>query len=475
MNKKIIYLVVAIVLLGVLSILYFYGANRHKTVEITENEAAAEENSGIAITDIKNADEIEIKNSLSHYTVYTNDEEYFVKGYEKNSFSQSNIKYLFSAFSNLRAVKSVEENAADMAKYGLETPLATAFVKGDSSITVYIGEATPDGKYVYAGTDSDKNVYMITKSYGELLLRNMTDLIEQNVTAISAENVNYVDIVEKGKPEILITADENNETLKSYVSSSGLSALMMKSPVEDAIVYPTNMQDTILCDLSTMYINSVVELSPVDLSKYGLNDPIKTITIKDTGSKSLTIKIGNAYDKDSVYVMLDDKPEVYTITNSSLIAFNDINIMDFVQNFVSLYARSEVDSVIVRAENSEHKIEFKTEGDSKIAVDEEGVKRDNRNSYIDGKLIDKDTFGDFYEALVGIGFDSIDFNNTENISGEPLVIIEFNLIDGSKNTVNYYNYNDNFYCIKNDGDLVVRLVNKQQISQLVKYIVGLTK
>lgn len=475
MNKKIIYLVVAIVLLGILSGLYFYGVNRDKTAETTENEAVEEENSGISITDIKNASEIEIKNFNSQYTVYINNGEYFVKGYEKNSFSQSSIKYLFSAFSNLKAVKSVEENASDMAKYGLETPLATAFVKGDSSITIYIGEVTPDGKYVYASTDFDKNIYIITKSYGDLLLKNMTDFIEQNVTDISAENVNYVDIVEKGKPEILITADENNETLKNYVSSSGLSALMMKLPVEDAIVYPTNMQDTILCDLSTMYINSVVELNPADLSKYGLNDPIKTITIKDTGAKSLIIKIGNACDKDSVYVMLDDKPEIYTITNSSLMAFNDINIMDFVQNFVSLYARSEVDSVIVRTDNSEHKIEFKTEGDNKIAVDEEGVKRDNRNSYVDGKFIDKDTFGDFYEALVGIGFDSVDFNNTENIIGEPLVIIEFNLIDGSKDTVNYYNYNDNFYCIKNDGDLAVRLVNKQQISQLVKYIGDLTK
>ncbi len=475
MKKKIIYLAVAIVFLCILAALYFYGEKRNETENVTENETVSEENSSIVITDVKNANEIDINNSRSDYTVYVKDDEYFVKGYEKNSFSQSSIKYLFSAFSNLNAVKIVEENPSDISKYGLEIPLATATVKGDNSIIINVGEFTPDGKYVYVKTNNNNSVYMIPKSYGELLLKNMTALIEQNVTLISAENVNYVNIVEKGKPEILITSDSNNETLKNYVSTSGLSALMMKSPIEDAIVYPTNMQDSILCDLSTLYINSVVELSPDDLTKYGLNDPVKIITIKDTGSKSLTIKIGNSCDKDSVYVMIDNKPEVYTVTNLSLAAFNNINIMDFVQNFVSLYARSSVNSVTIKSENSEHKIEFKTEGDNKIAVDEEGVKRDNRNSYIDNKLIEKDNFGDFYETLVGIGFDSVDFDNTIELKGEPSVVIEFNLTDDSRDTVNYYNYNDNFYAVKNDGDLAVRLVNKQQIYKLIKYIEDLTE
>lgn len=472
MNKKVIYLIAAAALLAVLTGLYFYGADRGTQTGVAEEEQSSD--ASAAIVQIENIKEIDINNPRSQYTVYFNDDKYFVKGYENNSFSQNSIKYLFSVFSNLNAVRIVEENAEDLSKYGLETPLAAAVIKGDESITINIGDATPDGKYVYVSSDLSRDVYMVQKTFGELLFRNITELIDQKVTSVSVENVNFVNIVEKGKPEILIANDENNEALKNYVSTSGLSALVMKSPIEDAIVYPTNMQDTLLCDISSMTIKSVAELTPSDLGKYGLTEPFKIITVKDTGSKSLTIKIGNSCDKDSVYVTLDNKPEVYTLDNKSLAAFNNINIMDFVQNFVSLYPRSMVDSVVIKADTSQHRVEFKTEGDNKIAVDEEGVRRDNRNTYIDGKLIDKEKFGDFYEALVGIGFDSVDFNNTDMNSGLSAVI-EFNLTDGSKDIVSYYDYNDNFYYVKNDGDSAIRLVNKQQISQLIKYIGEITK
>ena len=472
MKKKLIYLIGAVVLLIFLIVLYIYSTK--KETNLSNDTAVTKENSNKAVSLIKdNANEITIKNQKDQYTVTADTDSYTVIGYENNSFSQSNLKYLFSAMSDLSAVQLVEENAADMSKYGLFYPAATAEIKGETITMLNIGNATPDSKYQYVSLNKDKNVYMITKGYADLVLRNLSDIIERNVTDISAKNVSYVHITAKNNPEILIDTDSNNESLKNYVSTSGLSALVMHSPIKDAIVYPTNMQDSLLCNLSATAINSVVELKPADLSKYGLNNPSVTVEIRDS-ENSLVLIIGNDADSNNVYAMIKGKPEVYTITKDLLSPFTDINIMDFVQNFVSLYARSSVNNITLKFGNTEHKIEFKTEGENKIAVDEEGVKRDNRNAYINNKLIDKSKFGDFYESLVGIGFDSVRFDmSLEN--KKPDMVITYNLVDGKNDIVNYYNYDANFYYVKDSINNSILMVNKQQINQLLNQINELTK
>lgn len=471
MKKKLIYLIGTVILLVFLIVLYIYGTKKENS---SDNTAVTEENTNQAVSLIKdNAIEITIKNQKNQYTVTANTGRYTVTDYENNSFSQSNLKYLFTSMSNLNAVQLVEENASDMSKYGLSSPAATAEIKGEKVTTLNVGNTTPDGKYQYVNLNQDKNIYMITKGYADLVLRDLNDIIERNVTDISAKNVSYVHITSKDNPEILIDTDSNNESLKNYVSASGLSALVMHSPIKDAIVYPTNMQDSLLCNLAATAINSVVELIPGDLSKYGLNDPYMTIEIRDS-EKSLILKIGNDAESNSVYAMIEGKPEVYTIAKDLLSPFTDINIMDFVQNFVSLYARSSVENITLKSGNTEHKIEFRTENENKIAVDEEGVKRDNRNAYINNKLIDKSKFGDFYEALVGIGFDSVKFDMPlENKN--PDMIITYNLVDGKSDIVNYYSYDTNFYYVKDNSNNSILMVNKQQINQLLNNINELTK
>lgn len=467
MNKKIIYLVMAVLILAALIAAYIFALN-----ENTPNNTAGESNaasSEISIYKNNSITNVDIKNSKAEYTIKLNNDSYTLLGYENNSISQSDLKHIFTLLSDIAADKLVEKNSADITKYGLDRPEATAVINNETRLN--IGSLSPDKKYRYINIEGNNNVYMLSKGYAELLMQDIDKLIDYTVTSIKAQNVNYVSIKNKNKPEILITADKSNEALKSYVSASGLNALIMASPLKDAVVYPTNMQDSLLSDLDTMTVSGVAEFNKNDLNKYGLDDPNTEITLKDN-DETLTLKTGNSVDEKNVYALINDRPEIYIMTKASFNAFENADIMDFIQSFISLYPRSAVNSVDIITKNASHKIELKAEGDNKIAVDNEGVKRDNRNTYIDNKLIDKDAFGDFYEMLAGISFDSIEYNS--DIKGDtPEFTITYNLSDGKKDVNEFYNYNDNFCFIKKNNNILV--VNKQQLTQLENEIINLSK
>ncbi len=69
--------------------------------------------------------------------------------------------------------------------------------------------------------------------------------------------------------------------------------------------------------------------------------------------------------------------------------------------------------------------------------------------------MDKNTFSKLYELIIGVTFDKID--SAAAAQGEPEAIIYYVLKDGSKDSTEYYNYNDNFYnAVRNgQGGLIV--------------------
>ena len=117
-------------------------------------------------------------------------------------------------------------------------------------------------------------------------------------------------------------------------------------------------------------------------------------------------------------------------------------------------------------------MDFRAEGENKIFTDEEGVLRDNRNTYINDKKIEKKEFSDFYEAVVGLSFDDV----VENVAptGEPVGKITFKLTDGITDTEEFYDYDTNFYRVKKGEDASF-IIDKQDIQTLLTQAKELSK
>ena len=232
-------------------------------------------------------------------------------------------------------------------------------------------------------------------------------------------------------------------------------------------IYPYSLQATALEDASALNVEKLVDPKPAELSKYGLDNPEMEVVLKDRNTE-LTVKVGSQVQDDSDidyrYVQINNRSEVFTMDQRALQSFFDADIVDFVQPFVSLHSRSSVNKI--EAENNDKKfnVEFKSEGENTFVKTKEGIEKDNRNAYVSGKLVKRELFTPFYQNIVGLSFDSI-LKENANVSGTPQTVITYVMKDGSKEKIEFYNYDDNYYVAKK-GESSTLVVNKQSVRKL---------
>ncbi|MDO4302036.1 MAG: DUF4340 domain-containing protein [Clostridia bacterium] len=469
MKKKIYSLTGAAVILAALIVLYFVMASVNSENDIEDtNQDIAISDLGTQIIKADSVKSFSITNENGSFVFNKKGDNWRVEGYD-NSFNSSVIDSMASVFTSLYAEQTIEENAQDMSKYNLDKPAAQA-KSGD--ITINAGMITADGKYYYVSLNDEKTVYMVNSARIAALTYGFNDIIDKSVAKIDSDTIQELSITYRDKSDILVKYDKDNPIAREYAEKNGLATLVMEKPVENMLVYPYNLQGSVLQNLSSVNIKDLIEIKPADLSKYGLSEPVCTIYIADS-ENSIKITAGDVV-KDSqetlIYVMVNDRPEVFTMEYRALKPFLNASIADFVEKFVSLYQRSNVNKITIEGD-TDYTIDFRAEGENDFR-DIDGVKKDYRNTYINNTLVDKERFTDFYELLVGIGFDNIVDN--ADVSGEPGVTITFELSDGSSDTAMYYDYDESFYIVSK-GDNTSMLVSKQTVRRVLNEAQNLCK
>jgi len=201
-------------------------------------------------------------------------------------------------------------------------------------------------------------------------------------------------------------------------------------------------------------------------SKVGpeLND-----VINDTDTRKvyiLDIEIGTNVSGINIAKKIRDidwESEIIFITNHDKMfesAHRTIyEVFDFIEKFVALNYRVNVESIDINSPKGNYKITF-SDDMSEENIEEKNVMKDNRKGFINGQELDNDSFSEFYELLIGITFDNIDKNYS--VSGEPVVSIKYNLKDGSYQNINFYEYDNSFYLADN-GKLDKLVVHKHNV------------
>ncbi len=458
MKRKLILLLSAVILLALLLGVYALTGGKADNGNIDTKDDTDTEALGNKIADVKDVDTFTITNANGTFTFKKKGDQWKAEGHE-NALDRSAVDRMAGVLSALYADRTVEEKPENTAKYGFDKPSAIGECK---DIKISLGALTPDGKYYYVMTDRSPAVYMVEATLCNSLNYGLNDFIDKSVTKIDRDTIQELEIKAKGKDDVYVHYDPDNPLARDYAEANGLATLVMEKPVSNMLVYPYNLHNSVLKNLNNLNVTDLVDPAPSDLSKYGLDDPQVQVKIRDT-ENTVTFKAGSkapsVNDTEYMYVLINDRPEVFTMDYRSIEPFINASIADFSEKFISLYQRSKVNSI----DFGGYKIELKEEGDNKF-VQEDGVLRDKRNAYINGKAIDREAFTNFYEQLIGIGFDDIDVN--ANIQGDPELVITFELADKSKDTAEYYNYNSDFYVVKK-GDNTSMLVNKQTVAKVL--------
>ncbi|HAG04251.1 MAG TPA: hypothetical protein DCG28_02315 [Lachnospiraceae bacterium] len=477
MKRRLVALGIALVILAGLGGVYFL-LDKKGTVsselssDTTESTTSLLQGvSGKTVVKSANIVSFSLKNQNGSLNAYKKDDKWYVEGLEDADFSQEALSMTAYALSDITAARTIDSPDDDIAKYGITEFSAKAIGKSEQGETVIltVGDETSDGKYRYVAVEGEKRIYMISSASAQYYMGSVDDYINKSVDSINADGITYIKVTRPEKDEIEIEYDPNNALTKGFSEGSGLAALIMNKPYENAIVYPFDLKEEMLSSLNELKPEKLVSAEKTDGKDYGLDKPKTHIELKDSENRSIIVDVGDSVTIENEvyrYARFNGKNEIF-LTSAAVIAdFENADASYIIQPFIALHPRSNVEKIEIKNKDKDYTVFFKTEGDKKIAVDDEGVKRDNRNTYINDKLIEKEKFSDFYEAVTGISFDDIITDYT--IEGNVTAKIEYTLSNGETDSIEFHDYDSNFY-ITEKGKGAYMLVSKQDIRALVDY------
>lgn len=223
----------------------------------------------------------------------------------------SAVSSLVSTLESLESERTVDENPASVAPYGLEPPrLAVSFkVSGETDERrLLIGERTPTGSDLYARVEGDPKLILIASYIEDSLDKTTFDLRDKAVLAFGRDGVDAVSLQVAGAAAIRLAKSGDDWRLAAPVNASadfssvdGLISRLFQARME-AIIAPTDPAST-------------EEPSAADLRRYGLDTPAVTVEL-GAGSTRAALAIGGDHEGSARYARDLSRPIVFTVPSS---------------------------------------------------------------------------------------------------------------------------------------------------------------
>jgi len=201
--------------------------------------------------------------------------------------------------SNLEQQRVIDENAQNLADFGLDKPrIEVSFKSGGQEQTLQIGTKTPTGSDLYAKVAGQPKVFLIASYLESTFNRSTFDLRDKTAIKVDAQQVDSLEVTTGG-------------ATKKFAKVN--SAWQLASPAEPR-------SDAVAVDnvVSRVLNAQMKSLAPAkDLKEYGLDTPAATVRI-GTGSSQATLLIGKAADEGNVYAKDAARGDVFTIESGIL-------------------------------------------------------------------------------------------------------------------------------------------------------------
>ncbi|MGE3190030.1 MAG: DUF4340 domain-containing protein, partial [Vicinamibacterales bacterium] len=229
------------------------------------------------------------------------------------------VSSLTTNLASIAVNRVVDENAADLAQYGLADPRITvAYTAGDQSGTVAIGDTSAAGSDVYARVGDSHRVVLLSSFLGTTFDKSPFDLRDKRVLAFERDKADGLTI-DAGGPEIRLARDGSAWTVEAPVEARGDYGAI----------------EGLLTRLSTTSMTSLVD-DPADAAgdTYGLASPVATITVS-SGSSQAVLAVGKetdgkTYARDrSRDLLFTIDPSIVTDLTRDVSAYRDKDIFEF--------------------------------------------------------------------------------------------------------------------------------------------------
>ena len=215
---------------------------------------------------------------------------------------QTEVTSLTTNLAGLEINRVIEENAADLAQYGLAQPRVSSRVQGSERRRGRGAHRRPHGDRRTMSTPSrpgEKRVFLVQAFQESVFNKKPFDLRDKRILTIKRDDIDLLEVT-TGRDTVQLARTGPNWGVKRPVESRGdYSAI-----------------EGLLTRISSASMTRIVEQSPAalpteSLAKYGLDKPLSTITV-GAGSSRATLAIGKE-ENGTVYARDVSRPMVFTI------------------------------------------------------------------------------------------------------------------------------------------------------------------
>ena len=394
-KKGLIILISIILLLGILG--YFVIAYNPTKEEVKKSEIPKMPTVEVYEKDVNRLKEINIKLPDEEYTLSFENGVFVNK--TGDNLNASLIGQMASDISVMTAREVIEENATDLEQYCFSNPKSViTAVFEDETIVVKLGEQTSDSAY-FMHIEGKNTVYAIYSTKGDLFVKPYDSLRDFNVLKVSDASLLKVEIKDDKKT---ISFDKKNN--KWYLAQ----------PLRE--VNESVLGENVLEYVG--YIKAVEFINDSDFKKYGLENPVRSIYLKDGNGNEQTFYFGK--EDDDGYVYVTNQNQIFKANATALKLF-DVTPIELVDTFVlnPLPNIKNVKKITVSA------------SDKNITL----LRSENGVSYaLNGNDVKEDKYKELYTSVISASvteFANVPYQNNPYCK----IIFEFN--DASSKTYEY--------------------------------------
>ena len=209
---------------------------------------------------------------------------------------RNELSSIASGLGTIDIQRVVDENAADLAQYGLEPARVevTFRTKGQQEPRrLLLGEKTPTGGDMYARLPDQRRVFLVSSFLDQTFNKNTFALREKAVLKFDREKADGIELV--GVTPLQLAKNESDWRLvKPFAARADYGAA-----------------EGSLERIATAQMHGIVDPEGKDLGKYGLDKPRASMTVTAGGQRS-TLLIGEL-ENALLYAKDASRPMVFTI------------------------------------------------------------------------------------------------------------------------------------------------------------------
>ena len=418
------------------------------TSSVAEEETLADIYTG----DVNNLVSVEVVNSAGGYTMKrtaAGTEEtqavFDLDGLEGIAREDSLVSSFGQNASTLSPVMLIDENASDLAKFGLDNPIAEVTLTFDGAdtqkVTLLLGSDSPAGD-TYVKLKDSPAVYTASSSFIKTYTYEKEYFVSKTVLAEPDEEdypvVEKIEIerTDMEKPVVFEYTGENE--------SGGTSAThVMTSPVKAYLDVSSSVSYT--HGLFGLNAAGVLSISPSEeeLEVAGIKEPLCTVTMTVEGGKKYVLKIGTAYtgseESQPGHIGYFEGTDILWKFDDTDIPWVSMKPEDAMSSLVFGSYIYDLKSLEVTASGNTDKFEFT------------GTEAEDYKVKLNGKDFDAERYKLFYQALIKAPAEEICTSDEGIGSLLASFVLKYNNGNADE-TIEFYEAEDNRVIIRKDGE-----------------------